>query len=184
MAGVASYLESNIHRFLVVYVHRPLVLRVVEGRQSGTRCIQIQSKGLSLEYVEVVVIVQEHVPVLYLATESKYMNWSIARHVYVGPVLPLFVLPFILLISHSLIRSFNWFPFLYLCRTTAEFFDMVSPETFLSRHDIEVLIAQGQTIVIYEGYALRLDRWLEKHPGGKLPIFHMVGRDATDEINV
>jgi len=45
-------------------------------------------------------------------------------------------------------------------------------------------IEQGQTIVIHEGYVLRLDSWLNKHPGGRLAILHMVGRDATDEINV
>jgi len=46
------------------------------------------------------------------------------------------------------------------------------------------LIADGQTIVIYEGHVLKLDSWLWKHPGGQLAIQHMVGRDATDEINV
>lgn len=53
----------------------------------------------------------------------------------------------------------------------------------LTSQGIEARIAQGHTIVIYEGYALQLDGWLSKHPGGKLPIQHMVGRDATDEIN-
>lgn len=49
---------------------------------------------------------------------------------------------------------------------------------------VEALIADGQTIVIFEDYVLRLDSWLEKHPGGRLAILHMVGRDATDEIKV
>lgn len=49
---------------------------------------------------------------------------------------------------------------------------------------IAQLIAQGQPIVIHEGYALQLSEWLDKHPGGKLAILHMVGRDATDEINM
>lgn len=53
----------------------------------------------------------------------------------------------------------------------------------LSTFEVEDLIDNGKLIVIYEGHALRLDSWLNKHPGGKLPIEHMVGRDATSEIN-
>ena len=54
----------------------------------------------------------------------------------------------------------------------------------LERRAIEGMIAEGRTIVIFEGKVLRLDGWLEKHPGGKLAMLHMVGRDATDEMNV
>lgn len=54
----------------------------------------------------------------------------------------------------------------------------------LCSQDIASYIADGQIIVIHEGYALKLDNWLSKHPGGKLAILHMVGKDATDEINV
>lgn len=54
----------------------------------------------------------------------------------------------------------------------------------LTRRSIEGLIAAGRTIVISEGRVLQLDSWLDKHPGGRLAILHMVGRDATDEINV
>lgn len=53
----------------------------------------------------------------------------------------------------------------------------------LDRENIYDLIADGQHIVIFDQRVLRLDSWLEKHPGGKLTIRHMVGRDATDEIN-
>ncbi|KAF1994572.1 delta 8-(E)-sphingolipid desaturase [Amniculicola lignicola CBS 123094] len=49
---------------------------------------------------------------------------------------------------------------------------------------IERLIAQGRPIVIHEGYALDLVEWIDCHPGGRLSILHMVGRDATDEINI
>jgi delta8-fatty-acid desaturase len=56
--------------------------------------------------------------------------------------------------------------------------------SILSSRQIEGLIADGQTIVIFEEHVLRLDSWLEKHPGGRLAIQHMVGRDATDEINM
>lgn len=59
---------------------------------------------------------------------------------------------------------------------------MASQRT-LSAREVEGLIADGQTIVIYDGHALRLDAWLHKHPGGVLPIRHMVGKDSTSEIN-
>ncbi|KAB5515366.1 fatty acid desaturase [Coniochaeta sp. 2T2.1] len=49
---------------------------------------------------------------------------------------------------------------------------------------VEGLIADGQVIVILDDYVLRLDSWLAKHPGGRLAILHMVGKDATDEIKV
>jgi delta8-fatty-acid desaturase len=54
----------------------------------------------------------------------------------------------------------------------------------LSPRQVEASIADGEIIVIYAGYALKLNAWLNKHPGGRLAILHMVGRDATDEINV
>jgi len=54
----------------------------------------------------------------------------------------------------------------------------------MSRQAIVNRIADGQTIVIFEDCVLRLDSWLEKHPGGKLAIQHMVGRDATDEMKM
>lgn len=50
--------------------------------------------------------------------------------------------------------------------------------------EIKELIDDGKLIVIYEGLALKLDSWIDKHPGGRLAILHMVGRDASDEINV
>lgn len=57
-------------------------------------------------------------------------------------------------------------------------------DQLISAREVEGLIAEGQLIVIYEGLALKLDGWLDKHPGGHLAIMHMVGRDASDEINV
>lgn len=53
----------------------------------------------------------------------------------------------------------------------------------LPRSEIEALIADGHHIVVYEGKVLKLDNWLDRHPGGDTAIFHVVGRDATDEIN-
>jgi hypothetical protein len=47
---------------------------------------------------------------------------------------------------------------------------------------VESMIANGHTIVILDNLVLRLDSWLDRHPGGRLAILHMVGKDATDEI--
>ncbi|KAK2736772.1 hypothetical protein FQN57_000544 [Myotisia sp. PD_48] len=60
----------------------------------------------------------------------------------------------------------------------------MSTKTIISPEEIERRIAEGQLIVVHEGYALKLDDWITKHPGGRLAILHMVGRDATDEINI
>jgi len=60
---------------------------------------------------------------------------------------------------------------------------MSRKDTLLSPRDIENLIAEGNTIVIVEGRALKVDSWLRYHPGGDKAIMHMVGRDATDEVN-
>lgn len=57
-------------------------------------------------------------------------------------------------------------------------------DRIFSRREVEGLIADGQTIIIFEDNVLRLDSWLDKHPGGRLAVLHMVGRDATDEIKV
>lgn len=53
----------------------------------------------------------------------------------------------------------------------------------LSRRYIEGLIADGKHVIIYEGRVLKVDAFIKFHPGGEKPIKHMVGRDATDEIN-
>ncbi|KAK9245720.1 fatty acid desaturase-domain-containing protein [Lipomyces tetrasporus] len=56
-------------------------------------------------------------------------------------------------------------------------------DEILSRAVIEGMIADGNTIVIYENRVLHVNTWLPRHPGGDKVVFHMVGRDATDEIN-
>lgn len=52
----------------------------------------------------------------------------------------------------------------------------------ITRRAVEGLIADGHTIVIFDGQVLKLDKWLEKHPGGRLPLLQMIGVDATSEI--
>lgn len=52
----------------------------------------------------------------------------------------------------------------------------------LSRCQIADLIALGKIIVIYKKSVLNLTAWLKYHPGGDKAVYHMVGRDATDEM--
>lgn len=52
-----------------------------------------------------------------------------------------------------------------------------------SVEEIEDLIAKGHAIVIYNKHVLKLDKWIKFHPGGDKAVYHMVGRDATDEMN-
>lgn len=51
------------------------------------------------------------------------------------------------------------------------------------RDEIEDLIAKGSTVLIIDHGVYKLDYWLKYHPGGHKAIMHMVGRDATDEVN-
>lgn len=54
----------------------------------------------------------------------------------------------------------------------------------LSPEDVEELIASGKAIVIYRDNVLNLTPWLKYHPGGDKAVYHMIGRDATDEMEV
>ncbi|GKU20224.1 unnamed protein product [Fusarium langsethiae] len=55
-------------------------------------------------------------------------------------------------------------------------------DNILTAAAAERMIADGQTIVVFEDAILKLDGWMERHPGGRLAVLHMVGRDATDEM--
>jgi delta8-fatty-acid desaturase len=56
-------------------------------------------------------------------------------------------------------------------------------DNILSRREIEGMIADGLFITIVDGKVLKVDSWIKFHPGGDKAIRHMVGRDATDEVN-
>jgi sphingolipid 8-(E)-desaturase len=56
-------------------------------------------------------------------------------------------------------------------------------DTLLSRRYIEGQIAEGKHVIIFETRVLKVDAFIKFHPGGEKAIKHMVGRDATDEIN-
>lgn len=53
----------------------------------------------------------------------------------------------------------------------------------LSSNDIKALIEANNEIIIYKNQVLKVNAWLEHHPGGALVLKHCVGKDATDEIN-
>lgn len=53
----------------------------------------------------------------------------------------------------------------------------------MTRTEIEGLIAQGRNIIILDQHVHKVDAWMKYHPGGDKAIQHMVGRDATDEVN-
>ncbi|KAL2816797.1 fatty acid desaturase-domain-containing protein [Aspergillus cavernicola] len=56
-------------------------------------------------------------------------------------------------------------------------------DTLLSRRYIEGQIAEGKHVIVFDDRVLKVDSWIKFHPGGDKSIKHMVGRDATDEIN-
>lgn len=53
-----------------------------------------------------------------------------------------------------------------------------------SEAEVQTMVDSGKKVVIKDGKVLLLDNWIKRHPGGELVILHMLGRDATDEINV
>ncbi|KAL5340994.1 cytochrome b5-like heme/steroid binding domain-containing protein [Aspergillus crustosus] len=57
------------------------------------------------------------------------------------------------------------------------------PYKLLSRREIEALIADGGKIFILDQFVIKANPWIPYHPGGDKSILHMVGRDATDEVN-
>lgn len=56
-------------------------------------------------------------------------------------------------------------------------------DVVFTRMQVEGMIADGRTVTIIDGKVLKVDAWLRYHPGGEKAIMHMVGRDATDEVN-
>jgi len=60
----------------------------------------------------------------------------------------------------------------------------MGPPRSLTSTEVEQLLFEGRQIVILDGNVLQLDGWLNEHPGGRLAILHMVGRDASNEIHM
>ncbi|CAG9984161.1 unnamed protein product [Clonostachys byssicola] len=53
----------------------------------------------------------------------------------------------------------------------------------LTRDEIEALIAEGRHVFILHDQVIKADGWMKYHPGGDLAIRHMVGKDASDEVD-
>lgn len=53
---------------------------------------------------------------------------------------------------------------------------------YMSRDEVEALIAEGRKIILVDDYVLKVDAWIKYHPGGEISILHLVGRDGTDEV--
>src|ERR1043165_2717360 len=54
----------------------------------------------------------------------------------------------------------------------------------ISQKEFEKRVQSGQILIIYNDKVYKLNKWIKYHPGGELAIRHMIGKDATDEINV
>ncbi|KAH7175247.1 fatty acid desaturase-domain-containing protein [Dactylonectria macrodidyma] len=53
----------------------------------------------------------------------------------------------------------------------------------ITRDEIEALIAEGRQIFILHDQVIKADGWMKYHPGGDKAIRHMVGKDASDEVD-
>lgn len=60
---------------------------------------------------------------------------------------------------------------------------MPQKDVIVTRRQVEGMIADGRAVIIVDGKVLKVNAWLRYHPGGDKAIMHMVGRDATDEVN-
>ncbi|KAI8826737.1 delta-6 fatty acid desaturase [Fimicolochytrium jonesii] len=57
------------------------------------------------------------------------------------------------------------------------------PPKVITKRAVDERVANGETLVIYEGKVYNATPFLKFHPGGELVVKHMAGCDATDEIN-
>lgn len=55
-------------------------------------------------------------------------------------------------------------------------------DTVLCPEHVNQLIDDGHAIIMLDQKVLKLDSWLQFHPGGDKCILHMVGRDASEEV--
>ncbi|RBR17631.1 uncharacterized protein FIESC28_06455 [Fusarium coffeatum] len=53
----------------------------------------------------------------------------------------------------------------------------------MNRDDVEALIAEGRHITIFHNQVIKMDAWMPYHPGGDKAMLHLVGKDASDEID-
>ncbi|CAG8534726.1 11097_t:CDS:1 [Racocetra persica] len=55
---------------------------------------------------------------------------------------------------------------------------------YLTKREVEQRVRNGQMLIIYNNKVYKLNKWIKYHPGGELAIINMIGKDATDAINV
>ncbi|CEI40161.1 Delta 8-(E)-sphingolipid desaturase [Fusarium venenatum] len=53
----------------------------------------------------------------------------------------------------------------------------------MSRDDVEALIAEGKHVTVFHNQVIKMDAWMPYHPGGDKAMLHLVGKDASDEID-
>ncbi|CAF0873204.1 unnamed protein product [Adineta ricciae] len=61
--------------------------------------------------------------------------------------------------------------------------NILEKKKYTRKQIAERIIDHGDLLVIYFNKIYRLNAWIKHHPGGEMAILHMVGKDATDEIN-
>jgi hypothetical protein len=99
-------------------------------------------------------------------------------------------------VLRSSIPTHSFFGFLFLDRTTAMAHSSIvtglpatasnAPERtpkLMNRDDVEALIAEGKHITIFHNQVIKMDAWMPYHPGGDKAMLHLVGKDASDEID-
>ena len=60
---------------------------------------------------------------------------------------------------------------------------MGKAKRLISRRQIIEWIAEGKAIVLYDRNVLNLTAWIKYHPGGETAVYHMIGKQASDEMN-
>ncbi|KAM0348318.1 hypothetical protein ACHAPU_004286 [Fusarium lateritium] len=53
----------------------------------------------------------------------------------------------------------------------------------MTRDEVEALIAEDKHITVYHNQVIKMDAWMPYHPGGDKAMLHLVGKDASDEID-
>ncbi|KAK9687658.1 hypothetical protein K7432_014702 [Basidiobolus ranarum] len=48
--------------------------------------------------------------------------------------------------------------------------------------EVRSRIEKGEILIVYDCRVYRLNNWIKQHPGGRLAVEHMLGKDATDVI--
>lgn len=58
----------------------------------------------------------------------------------------------------------------------------MSPRQVITQQEVQERVKQGEALFIFENKVYKVDRFLNRHPGGEMAIRHVLGKDVTDEI--